>query len=445
MIDIIISDEFGSHGEEIRTAISVGYGSDISSRIQIIGYWSPAYQEAVNNSNIIALIRSTSEISSYINDAKAIYPRVQTFFPLSSNNFEQLNIFSEPEPPIIVTSGAGDTEERNNTGYGNGLEFWDTDNHPESTPDDWSSYSNGIVLGKLLKIKDTLGCSWWEARYRARMTADRTEPNRVDSPWDLRNGYGKINVANAIAYTGLIPLDPYLYELQTELINDLQTQITDLTNQNIALQNQITSLQSTITDLNEQITSLQSTIESFNTISNIKGIQTNLVTPLGLTLFAKIADLKIKDDKLMVILDYYYNLESFISGQGKVYRNYHLIDMQAVIDEAYKQLMLTPEFSNSAIYKDGDYTMIKTITDDYIFGFGDNTLNVKATKDITITLLQASLVPGRVFNIVNQSDYVVNIVAATGDLINDSATYILQNKADGVIIQSTGSGYIIIK
>lgn len=215
MIDIIISDEFGSHGTTIKDAISNGYGSDISDRIEIVEYWNPAFQRAQTDNNIQALIRSTSGVAGYVSNAQSIYPRVQTFFPLGSNSFAELNVFTNQEPPVIVTCGAGDTELRNNTGFGNGLEFWDGDLYPESV-DDYSSYSNGIILGKLLKIKDTLNCSWWEARYRARMTADRTEPNRETSLWDLRNGYGKINVANAIAYTGEIITDPYLVESEPD-------------------------------------------------------------------------------------------------------------------------------------------------------------------------------------------------------------------------------------
>ena len=215
MIRIIISDELGQHGLDIKTAISNGYGSDISDQIQIIGYWSPAFNEARDNENIAALIRSTQGVASYVQDALSIYPRVQTFFPLggSDNIFELVNVFQDAEPPVIVCCGAGDftnpANDKNNTSYGNGLEFWDRDLNVSDTSDE-SSYSNGYVLGKLLKIKDTLNCTWWEARYRARMRASRIESNRETSLWDLRNGYGKIDEDAAIAYVGLIPTDQYI-------------------------------------------------------------------------------------------------------------------------------------------------------------------------------------------------------------------------------------------
>lgn len=33
---IIISDEYGQHGLDIRTAINYGYGSDISDQVEIM-------------------------------------------------------------------------------------------------------------------------------------------------------------------------------------------------------------------------------------------------------------------------------------------------------------------------------------------------------------------------------------------------------------------------
>lgn len=195
-------------------------------------------RQAQDDENIVAVLRSyalttptqwNDVIQLFTKDEKAgrlLYPRVCAFYPLGSNTFQELTNLTNEEPPIIITSGAGDTEAKNNTGYGKGLEFWDDDLDTSAAPD-LSSYSNGVVLGKLLKIKDTLECTWWEARYRARATATQTEDNRLNLGWDLYNGYGKINVANAIAYKGVIPLDPYIYpddyeseieELEADLI-----------------------------------------------------------------------------------------------------------------------------------------------------------------------------------------------------------------------------------
>jgi hypothetical protein len=211
MIRIIVCDEFGEHGPKIKESISAGYGSDLSCQIDIVANWGQAFHDAQCNSNILAVIRCTAGIENYISYAKQLYPGVQMFFPLGSNNFEQLKIFANSEPPVIVSAGAGDEEQRNNTAYGNGLEFWDRDFVQTSQPSsDESSFSTGIILGKLLFIKDALKCNWWKARYRARITAERNEINRSTSPWDLRNGYGRINALNAVNYSGDIPADPYI-------------------------------------------------------------------------------------------------------------------------------------------------------------------------------------------------------------------------------------------
>jgi len=213
MIRIIIADsDPNGHGANIKAAISLGYGSDISSQISILPTWSEAIAYVQAHPEVIALIRSTTNVQDYVAAAQTVYPRVQTFFPLGSNSFIRLYIFAQSEPPVIITVGAGDfcdpDADRNNTGYGNGLEFWDHDFIIDDGGDQ-SSFSNGIIAGKMLKIRDTLNCSWWEARYRARMTTPKSEPNRQTSPWDLYNGYGRIDVEAALAYTGSIPWDEY--------------------------------------------------------------------------------------------------------------------------------------------------------------------------------------------------------------------------------------------
>lgn len=71
------------------------------------------------------------------------------------------------------------------------------------------SYATPYIAGKLAFIKDSvenlLGryCSWWEARYRARMTASE------NGIYDPVSGYGRINVLRAIRYRAPIPGDPH--------------------------------------------------------------------------------------------------------------------------------------------------------------------------------------------------------------------------------------------
>jgi hypothetical protein len=108
---------------------------------------------------------------------------------------------NQPMRRTIYTT-AGDTNETTMS-YGNSLEFWETE---ES-----NSWAVPIVSAKLLKIRDALDCSWWEARYRARITAIRTattHPN--DELWNKFNGFGKIDVAAAIAWSGSVPADPFV-------------------------------------------------------------------------------------------------------------------------------------------------------------------------------------------------------------------------------------------
>lgn len=150
----------------------------------------------------MALIRSTSGINSFITTSSNYYDnRIQCFMPMGSNDSETQITLTPDSIPNIITCGAGDTQ--NDTAFGNGLEFWDDDQDGNPAVDA-SSYSNGVILGKILKIKETLSCSWWEARYRARMTASNNGTR------DINNGYGKINVTNAINYNGSIIADPYL-------------------------------------------------------------------------------------------------------------------------------------------------------------------------------------------------------------------------------------------
>lgn len=228
---VIINDQYwDSHGIYIKQAILSIYPEYQEENIINIPSYNEAKAYCASHQEVEAFIRSTTGVQSYVNDALSLYPRVLFFFPLGSNDFIHLNIFSQEEPPVIVTCGAGDEEGRNNTGYGNGLEFWDYDiNQTQEPTPDQSSFSNGIILGKLLKIKHSLNCSWWEARWRARITADRNEPNRLTGPWDLYNGYGRINVERAINFKGYVPPDPYIQNNSPQsqikgIIKNIETQ-----------------------------------------------------------------------------------------------------------------------------------------------------------------------------------------------------------------------------
>jgi hypothetical protein len=197
----IISDSlaYQVHAEKIKNEISRGYGSDISSQI-LIRYdtYNSDFQYCVDN-NIPVFVRSYAGLGQALDDyVLQYYFNLTLFYPLGSNlNVELTNLNSLG---VIIASGAG--ENQNVTAYGNGLEFWDT----EEEDTGWqSSYSNGRIAGKILKIIDVLSCNAWEARYRARMTASN------NGVWDKFNGYGKINVQSAIDYSGEIISNPYIY------------------------------------------------------------------------------------------------------------------------------------------------------------------------------------------------------------------------------------------
>jgi hypothetical protein len=144
------------------------------------------------------VIRSTTGLSGFVTAAEGVYSEIQCFVPLGSNS--SIEISNPASVPVIVTCGAGDTD--NDTAYGPGLEFWDRD-ADENPSDDASSYANGRICGKLLYIKDTKGWTWWQTRYAARMTASGGG-TRTDA-----NGYGQISVAAALAFEGTVPDDPY--------------------------------------------------------------------------------------------------------------------------------------------------------------------------------------------------------------------------------------------
>ena len=326
MAKILIADTVPAHYNAIISAINSGYGSDITSQIKVMATLNSCIAEANSDENIISIIRSYTDLSSAVPLLTPLYNRVLGFYPLGSNTFQQLNVFTNEEPPVIVTSGAGDLENQNNTGYGKGLEFWDYD-LDTSQAGDLSSFSNGVIAGKLLKIKDTLQCSWWEARYRARATALQTESNRLNNGWDLYNGYGKIDVDKAIAYKGVIPLDPYLYN--TDFITDLETENETLTNENL--------------ELTEENETLETQLALFELVENVEGFQISKVTDYGTLTAGKISDVQILDNKVRCKVDYFINTESLVKQY--VYSENVEFYERKVIDYIYKHFCINQEIS----------------------------------------------------------------------------------------------------
>lgn len=200
----IINDGYPTHAEQMLYVFKQEYGQD-ATLFNEQDIFLLEYAQAIGCD---VLIKSYGGMYSYIPAAEQYYPDVQMFMPLGDNR--SIEIFSPPTLSVIIACGAGDIDDlQNMTAYGNGLEFWDNEGY--FNPVDESSYSNPIIASKIMKIRDARDCSMWEARYCARFTADRNEPNRPpDTIWHKENGFGKINVEAAIAFSGEIPADPFV-------------------------------------------------------------------------------------------------------------------------------------------------------------------------------------------------------------------------------------------
>lgn len=201
---IFISDatEGGTHGTTLKSAISTGYGSDISDQItlrmnatysieQVRADMAEAYASGYQ-----VFCTSAYGIMNLYRNAIAYYPTMLVFTPMGLNSYE--DILAVSAATVIVASGAGDTQNR--TAYGNGMEFWDTDPSGGMA----SSFSNGVVCGKMLYIKDRRNCDWWTARYSARQTASGS------GAWTTTDGYGQIDSALAVSWNGGVSTDPFI-------------------------------------------------------------------------------------------------------------------------------------------------------------------------------------------------------------------------------------------
>ena len=155
--------------------------------------------------NIIRVVVCSDTIYTG-NNNPTYYPQVQLITPIGSNSHIELSFNPNTESNTITTGSSTTDSTLNGTAYGKALTFFDT-------YDGESSFSNGYIGGKILYIKEQrstnagIDLPFWDARYAAMQTADY---NPSFPAHDLNNGWGKINVAAAIAYAGTVPADPYL-------------------------------------------------------------------------------------------------------------------------------------------------------------------------------------------------------------------------------------------
>jgi len=201
-IKAVISDVSLSHATSVKAALlSEAAGSILENEIAIrYGGVSADLEYAVSQGATI-LVRSTTGAPEIAAVAGRYYRDhgIQVFVPAGSNTegIEVYESFGGTKLPVIVLTGAGDLD--NETA--DDIEFFAPD--VVTVEPDYSSYSNPYVAAQVYRIKVALDCSWWEARYRARVTASNA------GVWDETDGFGLIDVAAAIAWTGTVPADPY--------------------------------------------------------------------------------------------------------------------------------------------------------------------------------------------------------------------------------------------
>ncbi len=134
---------------------------------------------------------------SQLPNLTTLYPTTTAFFPTGSNSLGEL--FPGSIPQLAVLTGAGDTG--NETA--DNIEFYAPDPTGEQAQD-YSSFSNAFIAGKIAFIATKRNCSIWEARYVSRITGSEM------SIFHPQNGFGKIDIQRAVAFTGLIVPDPFI-------------------------------------------------------------------------------------------------------------------------------------------------------------------------------------------------------------------------------------------
>ncbi len=104
-IRVIVSDaELTGHPELVKAAISFGYGSDISSQIEIKDGGVTADWAYADSISAVMVVRSIEGIAGSITQALIYYPDILGFMPLGNNTYAR---YEPPTSmPVIVSSGA---------------------------------------------------------------------------------------------------------------------------------------------------------------------------------------------------------------------------------------------------------------------------------------------------------------------------------------------------
>ncbi|HOJ04091.1 MAG TPA: hypothetical protein PK916_08810 [Bacteroidota bacterium] len=186
----VFNGGFPEHDSLVAEAFKQGYSSvRIWNGTVQIGSLSISQAKATGKT---LYIKSYSGFATHISDADdALISGMLTVMPTGSNTASRLWNSNAVLPSIVIT-GAGDTANAT---------AWDVEFHaPDPFGGTASSYANGFIAGQLMAIRDSLNCSWWEARFRARITGHA---------WTQKSGYGKINTSAALQYGFGVPPNPY--------------------------------------------------------------------------------------------------------------------------------------------------------------------------------------------------------------------------------------------
>ena len=183
----VISDSESGHATNVQTAFVAGYGSEVTTEIRVESL-SESMKYAQANS-IDLVVRSKEDFDA--DTAKKYYEDVQLITLAGSNS--HIEVYSGDIPTWFVVTGCA-VADTNKTGYK--VEFIGLDPVADST----SSFANGYVAGQLLYVKDQRGGSWWDARDACAQTGDALTDE---------DGYGTIDTAAAVAYSGSEDVEPF--------------------------------------------------------------------------------------------------------------------------------------------------------------------------------------------------------------------------------------------
>lgn len=203
---IFIIGQPGSHETMVESNYLATYPGASGSIIQARDKYAPItdwYYEQYYRS---VGYQSKQILASYIGNVLYSYIQLQdqvtnVILPIGSNTTNELVTYPTTFQSTIIFISTGNSTQRTRS-YGPALEFWEVaGSNSAGTP---------IVAAKIQRIIDTLQCTQWEARYRARITGIRTTTTHPSGElWNQQNGYGRVDVSASIAFTGSIPTNPF--------------------------------------------------------------------------------------------------------------------------------------------------------------------------------------------------------------------------------------------